>query len=323
MVPHSPSNASPRWRHGAAFLPSIASMTAAPRPLSLTLDDGTVLAGDLYLPDSDSRSTPTVIMSHGFSATRAMGLPWFAEQFASAGYAVYLYDHRGLGESSGEPRNVVDPWVQTHDMWEVVDQLRSRPEVHPDRMALWGSSFSGGEAIVLGSLHPEIKAVIANAPFAGMGDLVATPTHAEQRFTAMRVAFDNASLDVGLREIGPMAVVLDSGIEAAFLPQPESADWFLAHGPQNGWKNAVTMVMTTTPPFDPGACSPSLNGTALLMVVATNDEVASTAIALDTFERASSPKRLTMIDGHHFSAYEDPGRENAIDAMVDFLDEFL
>ena len=236
---------------------------------------------------------------------------------------MYLYDHRGLGESFGDPRNVVNPWVQTHDMWEVVEQLRSQPEVHPDRIALWGSSFSGGEAIVLGALHPEIKAVIANAPFAGMGDLIANPTHAEQRFVAMRVAFDNASLDVGLREIGPMAVVLDDGIEAAFLPHPESSEWFLAHGPQNGWVNSVTMVMTTTPPFDPGACAPSLGGTALLIVVATNDEVTSTAVALDTYERASGPKRLTMIDGHHFSAYEDPGREEAFDAMVDFLDEFL
>jgi len=298
-------------------------MTPAPRPLPLTLEDGTVLQGDLYLPDEDTQSSPTVVMSHGFSATRAMGLPWFAESFAKAGYAVYLYDHRGLGDSEGEPRNVVDPWSQTHDMWEVVDQLRSRPEVHPDRVALWGSSFSGGEAIVLGALHPEVKAVIANAPFAGLGDLIANPTHAEQRFIAMRVAFDSSSLDVGVREIGPMAVVLDDGIETAVLPQPESSEWFLTHGPQNGWVNSVTMVMTTTPPFDPAACSPSLDGTALLMVVATSDEVASTAIALDTFERASGPKRLTMIEGHHFSAYEEPAREEAFDAMVDFLDEFL
>ncbi|CAB4602615.1 unannotated protein [freshwater metagenome] len=195
--------------------------------------------------------------------------------------------------------------------------------MHPDRVALWGSSFSGGEAIVLGALHPEIKAVIANAPFAGIGDLVANPSHAEQRFIAMRVAFDNSSLDVGPREIGPMAVVLDAGIESAVLPQPESSEWFLAHGPGNGWVNSVTMMMTTTPPFDPGACSPSLDGTALLMVVATNDEVASTAVALDTYERASGPKRLKMIEGHHFSGYEEPARKEAFDAMVEFLDEFL
>jgi fermentation-respiration switch protein FrsA (DUF1100 family) len=120
-----------------------------------------------------------------------------------------------------------------------------------------------------------------------------------------------------------MAVVLDAGIESAVLPQPESSEWFLAHGPGNGWVNSVTMMMTTTPPFDPGACSPSLDGTALLMVVATNDEVASTAVALDTYERASGPKRLKMIEGHHFSGYEEPAREESFDAMVEFLDEFL
>lgn len=298
-------------------------MTPTLRPLSLTLSDGTILQGDLHLPEENTRSAPTIVMSHGFSATRKMGLPWFASAFAEAGYVVYLYDHRGLGESSGEPRNLVDPWSQTHDMGEVIDQIRALPAVHPDRVAVWGSSFSGGEAIVLGALHPDIKAVIANAPFAGLGDLLSDPSHAEQRFVAMRVAFSNDSLDLGRNEIGPIPVVLDEGLDAAVLPQPESSEWFLANGPSNGWHNSVTMAMTTTPPFDPGACSPELNGTALLMVIATHDDVASTAVALDTYERASGPKRKAMIEGHHFSAYDEPGRNDAFDAMVDFLDEFL
>lgn len=298
-------------------------MTTTLRPLSLTLSDGTILQGDLHLPEENTRSAPTIVMSHGFSATRKMGLPWFASAFAKAGYVVYLYDHRGLGESSGEPRAVVDPWIQTHDMWEVIDQVRRLPEVQPERVAIWGSSFSGGEAIVLGALHPDIKAVIANAPFAGLGDLLVDPSQAEQRFVAMRVAFNNQSLDLGRNEIGPMPVVLDEGLDAAVLPQPESSEWFLANGPSNGWHNSVTMAITTTPPFDPGACSPELDGTALLMVIATRDDVASTAVALDTYERASGPKRKAMIEGHHFSAYDEPGRNDAFDAMVDFLDEFL
>jgi len=298
-------------------------MTPTLRPLALTLIDGTILQGDLHLPEEATRSAPAIVMSHGFSATRKMGLPWFASSFAEAGYVVYLYDHRGLGDSAGEPLDVVDPWVQTHDMWEVVDQIRGLPEVQPDRLAVWGSSFSGGEAIVLGALHPDIKAVVANAPFAGLGDLLVDPSQAEQRFVAMRVAFSNDSLDLGRNEIGPMPVVLDEGLDAAVLPQPESSEWFLANGPSNGWHNSVTLAITTTPPFDPGACSPQLDGTALLMVIATHDDVASTSVAMDTYERASGPKRKAMIEGHHFSAYEEPGRLDAFDAMVDFLDEFL
>lgn len=298
-------------------------MTPSLRPLALTLSDGTILQGDLHLPEESALSAPAIVMCHGFSATRKMGLPWFASSLAQAGYVVYLYDHRGFGESSGEPRAVVDPWIQTHDMWEVIDQVRGLPEVHPDRVAVWGSSFSGGEAIVLGALHPDIKAVIANAPFAGLGDLLTDPSQAEQRFVAMRVAFSNDSLDLGRNESGPMPVVLEEGFETAVLPQPESSEWFLAHGPSNGWHNSVTMAITTTPPFDPGACSPELDGTALLMVIATRDDVASTTVALDTYERASGPKRKAMIEGHHFSAYDEPERDNAFGAMVDFLDEFL
>lgn len=267
--------------------------------------------------------SPAIVMSHGFSATRVMGLPWFAEQFARAGYVVCLYDHRGIGESDGEPRGIVDPWTQTRDMWQVVDHVLTLPMVHPERVAVWGSSFSGGEAIVLGAFHPDVHAVIANAPFAGIGDSMTEPEQISQRCFAMRVALDQTGLDIGRREIGPMPVVLDEGIDAAFLPQPESSEWFLTNGPRNGWTNMVTMAMSVAPPFDPSACAPELDGTALLMVVATDDQVAPTAVALETYERASTPKRLKMIDGHHFSAYESPAREEAFDSMIDFLDDFL
>ncbi len=298
-------------------------MSPYQRPLSFTLDDGTTITGELHLPDEMTSSAPTVVMSHGFSATRQMGLPWFAEAFARSGYCVYLYDHRGFGDSGGTPRSVVDPWQQTRDMSEVVDQVRLLPEVHPDRVAVWGSSFSAGEAIVLGSLRRDVKAVIANVPFAGSGDALSNDAHIEQRSVAMRVAFESTTLDLGRHTIGPLAVVLDDDHDTAVLPQPESREWFLAHGPEHGWANSVTLQMTTTPPFDPGPCAAALDGTALLMVVASHDDVASTEIALATFERASNPKRLKMIDGHHFSDYDGPLRAEAFDAMVDFLDEFL
>lgn len=292
-------------------------------PLHIELSDGVILRGELHLPGDDVPGSPAIVMSHGFSATRSMGLPWFAEQFARAGYVVCLYDHRGIGESDGSPRALVDPWMQTRDMWQVVDHVLTLPTVHPERVALWGSSFSGGEAIVLGALHPDVHAVIANAPFAGLGDAMKSAEEISQRCFAMRVAFEQTGLDIGRREIGPMAVVVDGDTETAFLPQAESSEWFLANGPQNGWTNSVTMAMSVTPPFDPGACAPELAGTALLMVVATDDQVAPTAVALETYERASTPKRLKMIEGHHFSAYGSPAREEAFDAMVEFLDDYL
>src|SRR6516164_1170013 len=76
---------------------------------------GTRLRGDLYLPSQGAAPYPGVVMSHGFSATRRMGLAGFARCFAAAGIAVLAYDHRNLGDSEGEPRQRINPWAQARD----------------------------------------------------------------------------------------------------------------------------------------------------------------------------------------------------------------
>src|SRR4051812_34647569 len=126
-------------------------MSPLPTSISILTVDGVPLAGDLWLPDGASAAArvPGVVMSHGFSATRAMALPRFAAAFAAAGIAVCLYDHRNLGGSGGEPRQAIDPWRQTLDMRTVVAWLADRPEVDAERLGAWGSSFSGGEVMAL------------------------------------------------------------------------------------------------------------------------------------------------------------------------------
>ncbi|MGO4755430.1 acetylxylan esterase, partial [Streptomyces sp. 2MCAF27] len=42
--------------------------------------------------------------------------------------------------------------------------LESRPEVDADRIGLWGSSYAGGHAIVLGATDRRLKAVVAQVP---------------------------------------------------------------------------------------------------------------------------------------------------------------
>jgi alpha-beta hydrolase superfamily lysophospholipase len=298
-------------------------MTTNSRPIEIPAADGTILRGDLYLPPAESPDAPVpgIVMSHGFSATRMMGLPWFAQRFCESGYAVALYDHRDIGTSGGSRRGHIDPWVQTRDMATVVRHLSRLDEVEASRLAVWGSSFSGGEAIVLGAMSDSVRAVVANAPFAGLGDL--TDDEADVRFASMRAAFDDPDADIGTSVLGPMAVVCERPDQPAFLPQPESAEWFLAVGPPTGWTNSFTLSLSSDPPFDPAACASHLGGTALLMTVAAVDSVASTSVALDTFARASEPKRLEMVAGHHFTAYEPPARETVAAVMIAFLDEFV
>ena len=298
-------------------------MTASSTTVTFPADDGVQLEGDLWLPAGASATepVPAVVMSHGFSATRTMALPSFAAAFADAGIAVLLYDHRNLGASGGAARQHINPWRQTLDMATALGWLAARPEVDAQRLGAWGSSFSGGEVIALGATDRRLKAVVANAPFAGLGDL-GRDDHdaAEARFTAMSEALTGARPVPEVHEIGPMAVVLESGADGpAFLPQPESSEWFLAHGPGTGWENTFTLGMSADPPFDPFVCAAHVSPAALLMVVATDDVVAATDVALAAFESAREPKQLHMVQGHHFADYQGDGFTESVAMMTRFL----
>ena len=131
-----------------------------------------VLRGWYYVPaGSPGHPVPGVVLAHGFSAVKEMALDRFAEVFASAGLAVLVYDHRNLGASDGEPRQRIDPWAQIRDYRRALDWLGARPEVDDARLAVWGSSFSGGEVLVIGATDDRVRAVIAQAPYVGNPEL--------------------------------------------------------------------------------------------------------------------------------------------------------
>ena len=120
---------------------------------------GAALAGWLYVPDGGTQRYPLVVMSHGFSAVKSMGLQDYAVVFEQAGIACLLYDHRSLGQSEGEPCQEVDPWQQVHDMRDVISYARSRPEVDPERIGIWGTSYSGSHVLVVAAIDRRVKCV--------------------------------------------------------------------------------------------------------------------------------------------------------------------
>ena len=64
--------------------------------------EGATLRGLLFLPESQTKRPPVVIMAHGTSATVTMVADKYAEVFSGAGLAVLLYDHRLRQPGGGE-----------------------------------------------------------------------------------------------------------------------------------------------------------------------------------------------------------------------------
>lgn len=303
-------------------------MTNDRRDVEVPGAGGVTLRGWWYEPAA-AGPHPAVVMAHGFSATKGMGLPRYAEVLRDAGFAVLVYDHRGLGDSDGE-RQVINPWAQARDLRRALDWVAARTDVDASRLALWGSSFSGGEVLVVGAIDERVRAVVANVPWAGLGG--DRPVD-DAAFAVLRDALLDESgagpADATEDPIGPLAVVHDPDDDRGlpvFLPQEESTEWFLDLGrrPGAGWRNEVWLrrAFGSEPAFDPAVGAAHLT-VPTLMVVATEDRLAATAVALDTFDRLPGPKEIVMIEGHHFAPYGGEAFTVASSAMARFLREHL
>ncbi len=288
---------------------------------------GVPLRGWYYEPDigtgvRTAAPGPGLVMAHGFSAVKEMDLDQFAAVFASAGLAVLVYDHRNLGASGGEPRQLVDPWAQIRDYRCALDWMAAQPGVDPTRLAIWGSSFSGGEVLVLGAADDRVRAVVAQAPYVGNPDLA---DEDGTMLAALRAAALGGEPGPGEIVVGPLPVVVADPAEPAMLPQPEAWAWFQSHAEDApSWRNEVTLVLDGAPaPFEPGLAAAHVHPTPLLMIVASDDRVADAGDALAVFARAADPKRLELVPGDHFTVYHDAGFDRASRAARDFLLETL
>lgn len=123
------------------------------------------LRGWLYT--AGPRKGPVIIMAHGFSATRHMAIDQYAECFAAAGVHALLYDHRGFGASEGEPRQLVNPWVQARGYLDAIDYASGLDIVDSSKIAIWGDSNSAGVAAVVAASTSRVSAVVLQVPSFG------------------------------------------------------------------------------------------------------------------------------------------------------------
>ena len=118
----------------------------------------------LYLPENLSDPVPCIIMGHGFGGIKDMGLASYAVRYQKAGFAVLVFDYRHFGKSGGEPRQLI--WIpyQLEDWSAAITYARGLKEIDPAKIALWGTSMSGGHVIVTAAKDHKIACVVAQCP---------------------------------------------------------------------------------------------------------------------------------------------------------------
>ena len=267
--------------------------------------DGVELGAWLYLPKSDTHRCPAITMAHGYAGVKEHGITRFAEAFADAGFVVLLHDHRTFGVSGGDPRQDVDPWRQLVDWRRAISYLESRPEVDSKRIGLWGTSYAGGHALVLGATDRRIACVASQVPTIS-GYQQGLRRVAPEGVAALEAALDEDERAQARGEPPRRQAVVsaDTAVPASYRTK-DAIDFYLQPlGEGARWENSVTMRSTRLARmYEPGVWAPRISPTPLLMIVALRDTITLTDLALASYEQALEPKKLVLIPGGHFDPY--------------------
>ncbi len=279
--------------------------------------EGAILRGALYLPQGNG-PFPIVVLAHGFSAVAAQLEPQ-ARAFAAAGFAAFVYDNPGFGLSGGSPRQEVDPVRQVRGYRDAVSYVRTLPGLDPERIAIWGSSFSGGHVLQAGAMDRRVRVVISQAPFISGWELIGGWPNAEDV-----IAMTQAEREARAAGAEPTVMrVVGKPDEPCALPGEDGYAYFTGTGGPT-WKNEITLSsLELARAHEPAKWIERLAPRPLLMIVADNDLVTPTAHALAAFERAGSPKQLVRVAGGHFDVYAGAGFDTATAATIAWLKAHL
>jgi cephalosporin-C deacetylase-like acetyl esterase len=287
---------------------------------------GVTLRGRLYLPNTNTRQHPAIIMAHGFTTTiSGMTADKYAENFKEAGFAVLLFDHINLGISDGEPRQEINFWEQARGYIDAMDFVSAQPEINADKIAVWGASMSSREAFLVGTIDDRVKAVMMMIP--ALGEEIPKEDHDSSQYVFAKETLLNDNIkSLPHTKAERMPIVSSDQINApSVLTELTAYRWFIEYGGRFGtnWQNVVSFARVETPKdFNLGQLAPYLKA-PILMVVAKNDEMkgANTKVTKHVYNTITQPKEWLDIEGGHFGLLYYPSAlfEKSSKAQIDFL----
>ena len=280
------------------------------------MSDGLTCSAWLYLPDGSARS-PVVVMAHGLSGQKEFGLEDYAEYFAGQGMAALLFDYRNFGGSKGEPRNLVNPWRQLGDWKAAISHARGLDCVDGGRLALWGTSFSGGHVMVIAAKVSGIKAIVSQVPFVdGISSTMQFP-----------VSYQVKGVLHGLRDLlgmirgrAPHTVpaVGEPGTFALMNTQECMQGYYSLVPGDTTWKNEVpARFMLMISAYRPTMYARKISCPALIMYAKKDTLIPQRAV--EKMGRRIPKAEVIGFDAGHFDVYKGELFNKVVKKQAEFL----
>lgn len=270
--------------------------------------------GWLYRPEGRDRF-PVIVMAHGLGAVKEMRLDAFAERYCASGYGCLVFDYRHFGASEGQPRQLLSIPHQQQDWHAAIAHARSLPCT--SGIVLWGSSFSGGHVIEVGSREKDILAVMSQCPFTdGIASALAMDFITSLKVTG-RALKDLAAAATGRPPV--MIQLAGKPGDTALMTAPDALPGYRALIPEGLQfpEEVAARIGLNIVRYRPGKSAARLR-CPVLFCICDKDTVAPARSALKYARQAPVPT-IERFPVGHFDIYTGEVFESLVSKQLHFL----
>ncbi len=273
---------------------------------------GTRCSAWFYLPETDKKC-PVIVMAHGLGGTRELRLYEYAERFAAAGYACFMFDYRNYGASDGDKRQLVNVRMQLEDWNAAIEYAKRDSRVDGKSLLIFGTSFSGGHAVWLSAHRRDIKGAVAQCPYT---DTFATMKIVSGKYIIKKAPYVIADVLSSFKGYNPVMLKLSTFTgENAFMEADEdTTNRFVGDAEYVNEAPARTLLEFVK--YSPGSFFYRVKNP--IYVAACTRDILAPADRTIQLAKQSRGATCKTYDCGHFEIYIQPMFETAINDYINF-----
>jgi uncharacterized protein len=275
-----------------------------------------LIKGHLYLPENNEGKLPGIVMCQGFAGIKEMLLPPFAEKFSGNGFAVLTFDYRGFGGSEGV-RGLLSASNQVKDIRNATTFMQGLPEVEPERIGIWGSSYGGANAITVSGLDKRIKCTCTQLPF-GDGERVILGQKTEEEKRKLLESLNKIWIKTVTKNKGMMMPV------NKFLTDKQSIEAYSKYIERFPEMNIKIPFLTMMETIEYKPENYLKNTTIPIHITGAEKDIVNPIFESESiYEKANGPKALLKVNATHFEIYEGKIFDKVSEAQINWYKKYL
>jgi uncharacterized protein len=283
--------------------------------------EGVRLVGDVYYPDDlrASERRAGIVLCHGYTGVKDLYLPDNARVLNEAGYVAMTFDYKGWGDSEGS-RSRLAPYSRVADAQAALTFLATRPEVDPERLGLYGTSYGGATVVWTAAVDARARCVVS---VVGIGN-GARWMRSVRRPDEFHDLLERSTQDRVKRVLDGQSQLVAR--EDILLPDRQSAE--LASAARRHNPAAVGVIpleyVAETLEFAPEWVVDRIAPRPVLFITTDNDRLVPPDESVQLHARAGEPKKLVVLRGYgHYEVYAEPAFSEVMQATVAWYQQHL